>query len=121
VTVLSTIFILFDSINAAYWLLSDLCAQMALMVYVIMFAAAIKLRYTHPDHPRSYKIPGGNKVMWFISSVGILCCLAAMLVGFIPPAQIPINDVFLFELFLVGGLVLFVVIPWFFTKKLLRA
>jgi amino acid transporter len=121
VTVLSTIFILFDSINAAYWLLSDLCAQMALMVYVIMFAAAIKLRYSHPDHPRSYKIPGGNKVMWFISSVGILCCLAAMLVGFIPPAQIPINDVFLFELFLVGGLVLFVVIPWLFTKKLLRA
>jgi len=119
VTVLSTIFILFDSINAAYWLLSDLCAQMALMVYVIMFAAAIKLRYTHPNQPRSYKIPGGNKVMWFISGIGILCCLTAMFIGFIPPSQIPIDDVFLFELFLISGLILFVVIPWLFTKRLL--
>ena len=121
VTALSSIFILFDSINAAYWLLSDLCAQMALMVYVIMFAAAIKLRYSHPDQPRSYKIPGGNKVMWLISGTGILCCLAAMCVGFIPPAQIPIDNVFLFESFLIGGLVLFVIIPWLFIKKLLHS
>lgn len=117
VTILSSIFILFDSINAAYWLLSDLCAQMALMVYVIMFAAAIKLRYTHPNQARSYKIPGGNIVMWFVCGLGTLCCLAAMLVGFIPPSQIPINDVFLFETFLIGGLALFVVVPWFLAKK----
>ncbi|RUR09217.1 APC family permease [Legionella sp. km772] len=117
VTILSSIFILFDSINAAYWLLSDLCAQMALMVYVIMFAAAIKLRYTHPNQVRTYKIPGGNKVMWLVCGLGILCCLAAMLVGFIPPNQIPINDVFLFETFLIGGLALFVLVPWYFAKK----
>ncbi len=117
VTILSSIFILFDSINAAYWLLSDLCAQMALMVYVIMFATAIKLRYSHPDHPRSYKIPGGNKVMWFVGGLGTLCCLAAMFVGFIPPSQIPIDDVFLFESFLIGGLALFVLIPWLFAKN----
>lgn len=117
VTILSSIFILFDSINAAYWLLSDLCAQMALMVYVIMFAAAIKLRYTHPNQARTYKIPGGNKVMWLVCGLGILCCLAAMLVGFIPPNQIPINDVFLFETFLIGGLALFVLVPWYFAKK----
>lgn len=117
VTVLCSIFILFDSINAAYWLLSDLCAQMALMVYVIMFAAAIKLRYTHPNQARSYKIPGGNKTMWFVGSLGILCCLVAMFVGFIPPNQIPINDIVLFESFLIGGLALFVVVPWFFAKK----
>ncbi len=117
VTILSSIFILFDSINAAYWLLSDLCAQMALMVYVIMFAAAIRLRYTHPNQARSYKIPGGNKVMWIVCSIGILCCLAAMIMGFIPPSQIPIDNVFLFESFLIGGLALFVIVPWFFAKK----
>jgi amino acid transporter len=117
VTVLSTVFILLNSINAAYWMLSDLSAQMALLVYVIMFAAAIKLRYSRPDQPRGYKVPGGNKMMWFISGLGILCCLSAMLVGFAPPSQIPIGDVFLFESFLVGGLILFVLIPWFFAKK----
>jgi glutamate:GABA antiporter len=117
VTALSTIFILFESINAAYWLLSDLCAQMALMVYVIMFAAAIKLRYSHPDKARSYKIPGGNKSMWLVGGMGSLCCFTAMFVGFIPPSQIPIDDVFLFEIFLIGGLALFVIVPWLFARR----
>ena len=116
-SILSSIFILIDSINAAYWMLSDLCAQMALMVYIIMFAAAIKLRYSKPDHPRAYTIPGGNIVMWLVSGTGILCCFIAMLIGFIPPSQIPIDNVFFFEAFLIGGLVLFVLIPWLFAKK----
>jgi len=116
-TLLSSVFILFDSINAAYWLLSDLCAQMALLVYVFMFAAAIKLRHTHPDRPSSYKIPGGFLTLCLVAGTGILCCLVAMAIGFIPPAQIPVGNVFIFESFLVGGLVLFVVLPWLFSKR----
>ncbi|MDR3442279.1 MAG: APC family permease [Legionella sp.] len=117
VTVLSTVFILLDSINAAYWMLSDLSAQMALMVYIIMFAAAIQLRNRRPDLKRGYTIPGGKVVLWLIAGVGTLCCTAAMLVGFAPPSQIPVGNVFVFEAFLVGGLILFVLIPWFFSKK----
>ncbi|MFI4918760.1 MAG: APC family permease [Legionellales bacterium] len=116
-TVLSSVFILFDSINAGYWILSDLSAQMALMVYIIMFAAAIKLRYSKPNHPRGYTIPGGNIVMWLVAGSGILCCVTAMLIGFAPPTQIPINNVYLFESLLIGGLILFVFIPWVMAKK----
>jgi putative glutamate/gamma-aminobutyrate antiporter len=117
VTVLSTIFISFDSINAAYWLLSDLCAQLALIFYLILFAAAIKLRYSQPNQPRSYKIPGGLPVMWFVCGIGILCCLFAIIIGFVPPSQIPIKDTFVFESFLVTGLLLFVLVPWMLAKK----
>ncbi|KTD35278.1 amino acid antiporter [Legionella moravica] len=116
-TILSSIFILLDSINAAYWILSDLSAQMALLVYIIMFAAAIKLRYSRPDHPRGYTIPGGNVVMWLVAGTGIICCILAMIVGFIPPSQIPIGNVYFFEAFLIGGLILFVLIPWLFAKR----
>ncbi|CEK10504.1 APC family permease [Legionella hackeliae] len=116
-SLLSSVFIVFDSINAAYWILSDLSAQMALLVYVFMFSAAIKLRYSKPDQPRSYKIPGGNAVMCLVSSIGILCCIGAMLIGFVPPTQIPINNIYFFETFLIGGLFLFVVLPWWFAKK----
>ncbi|KGP63605.1 transporter [Legionella norrlandica] len=116
-SILSTVFILLDSINAAYWMLSDLSAQMALLVYIMMFSAAIKLRYSRPYHPRGYTIPGGNLVMSLISGIGILCCISAMIVGFIPPSQIPIGNVFFFESFLIGGLILFVFIPWLFAKK----
>lgn len=116
-SVLCTIFIFLDSINAAYWMLSDLSAQMALLVYIIMFASAIKLRYSSPDHPRGYTIPGGNIVMWIVSGTGIVCCILAMIVGFIPPSQIPVGNVYIFEAFLLGGLVLFVLIPWLLSKR----
>lgn len=116
-TVLSSAFILLDSINAAYWMLSDLCAQMALMVYIFMFAAAIKLRYARTNQPCGYTVPGGNFFMWFLCIIGILCCLTAIVIGFVPPTQIPVGNVVVFESFLIGGLLLFVLIPWFLSKK----
>ncbi|WED44485.1 APC family permease [Legionella cardiaca] len=116
-SLLSSVFILFDSVNAAYWILSDLSAQMALLVYVFMFSAAIKLRYSKPNQPRSYKIPGGNGVMCLVAGIGTLCCIGAMLIGFVPPTQIPIDNIYFFEGFLIGGLFLFVVLPWWFAKK----
>lgn len=116
-TLLSSAFVLFDSINAAYWILSDLCAQMALLVYVFMFAAAIKLRYSKPDKQGAYRIPGGKLVMWLVAGVGTLCCIAAILIGFVPPSQIPVGNIVFYEAFLIGGLIIFVAIPCFFSKK----
>lgn len=116
-SVLSSIFIFVDSINAAYWMLSDLCAQMALLCYIMMFAAAIKLRYSQPDRHRGFVVPGGNLMMWIVSGAGLVCCALAMLIGFVPPSQIPVGNVFIFEGFLIGGLVLFVLIPWVLAKR----
>ncbi|MFY7697275.1 MAG: amino acid permease [Legionella sp.] len=119
-TALSSLFIFLDSINAAYWLLSDLCAQMALLVYIFMFSAAIRLRYSHPELSRAYKIPGGNTGMWIVAGLGILCCFSAILIGFIPPTQIPVGSTFFFQSFLLLGLVIFVLIPWLVAKHRLR-
>ena len=116
-TILSSMFVFLDSINAAYWILSDLCAQMALLVYVFMFAAAIKLRYSKPNQPRAYKIPGGKAGMWLVAGTGIVCCVVTILIGFIPPTQIPIENVLFFKTFLVAGLIIFVMVPWFLAKK----
>lgn len=117
-TLLSTVFVFSDSVNAAYWLLSDLCSQLALLVYIFMFAAAIKLRYSQPNRSGSYRIPGGNRVLWLLSTSGIACCLFAMAIGFIPPPQLAIKNTTFFECFLIGGLILFsVILPWLFAKK----
>ncbi len=116
-TLLSSVFILFDSINAAYWILSAMCAQMALLVYVFMFTAAIKLRYSRPNQPGAYKIPGGKAGMWLVAGVGLICCTVTILIGFVPPTQIPIGNTLFFQAFLIGGLVIFVLIPWLLAKK----
>lgn len=116
-TLLSCIFVLSDTIYAAYWVLTIMCAQLALLVYVFMFSAAIKLRYTQPDRPRPYRIPGGKFGIWLLASTGLACCVFAIIIGFIPPTDIPIQNVMLFEGILIGGMLLFVVIPWFLAKR----
>jgi len=116
-TLLTSIFVLFKTINAAYWILSAMSAQMALLVYVFMFASAIKLRYSKPNHRGAYRVPGGLIGMWLVAGTGIVCCVATILIGFVPPTQIPIKNIVLFETFLIGGLLLFAIFPWFFAKK----
>lgn len=116
-TLLSTVIIFVDSINAAYWILSDMCAQLALLAYIFMFAAAIKLRYSQPDQHRTYRIPGGNWGMWMVAGIGLICCLVTILIGFVPPTQIPIDNVAFFESFLVGGMLIFVLVPWCLAKR----
>ena len=116
-TALSSLFIFIDSINAAYWILSAMCSQLALLAYIFMFSAAIKLRYSQPEQPRAYKIPGGLLGMWLVAGIGLICCVVTILISFVPPTQIPIENVMFFETFLVSGLVLFVLVPWFLSKR----
>ena len=63
-------------------------------------------------------ITGGKLGMWIVSGTGLICCSLAVLIGFVPPTQIPIDNLAFFEAFLCGGLVLFVAIPWFLAKKM---
>ena len=46
-----------------------LVISMVTVTYVLIFPAVIKLRYSHPDVPRPYRIPGGMVGVW---AVGIL-------------------------------------------------
>lgn len=115
-TLMSSVLGMFESVNAAYWILSVLCNQLALLVYVFMFAAAIKLRYSKPDQRGAYRIPGGKPGIWLIAGVGLICCSATILLGFVPPTQIPIENTIFFEAFLLGGFILFILLPWFFIK-----
>ncbi len=88
-TLISLCFIYIPSVNAAYWWLSDACSQLALVVYIMMFLAFIKLRYSEPERERVYKVPGGTFGMWLVAGTGLSCCVFAFLVGFITPSQIP--------------------------------
>lgn len=116
-TLMSSVLGLFDSINAAYWMLSDLCAQLALLVYIFMFAAAIKLRYSRPDQRGAYRIPGGKTGVWVVSGLGLICSAVSILIGFIPPSQIPIEHTVFFETGLIAGFIFFVLLPWILSKS----
>jgi amino acid transporter len=82
------LFLFEPTISASYWILSALTTQLLVVMYVLMFAAVIRLRYTQPDRPRPYKIPGGKLGVWVMGSLGIAGCVFAFYVGFVPPSQI---------------------------------
>ena len=116
VSFLSLFFIFMPSINAAFVLLSTMTAQLALVVYMMMFAAAIKLRYSQPDIERKYKIPGGNFGMWLIAGLGFSVCVLIFFIGFIPPTQIAIGNTTNYEVILILGCAV-MCFPVFFKKQ----
>ena len=104
VSVLSLVFLIMPDVNSSFWILTALTAQLYLIMYVFMLAAAIKLKYSQPDVKRPYTVPGGNLGMWICAGIGGLAALAAIGIGFIPPAQIGTGDLLAYELFLFGGI-----------------
>jgi amino acid transporter len=112
VTVLSTLFLFMPSVNGSYWLLTALAAQLYMMMYFMMFAAAIKLRLSAPNHPRAFKIPGGLFGMLFVAGIGIFGVIVTFIVSFIPPEGINVGSMSHYEMTLIGGLVLMCAPPF---------
>ena len=106
VTVLCLLFLIMPSMNSAYWVLANLTAQLALLFYILVFAASIRLRYQHAKVKRAFHIPGGLPMMWAISGVGMITCFFAILIGFLPPTQIAIGGIAKYEIVLSAGILL---------------
>jgi len=117
VSLLCIVFFIMPSVNSAYWVLSNLTAQLALFFYILLFAAAIRLRYKHAHVQRAYQIPGGNKGVWLVCGVGIITCVGAIIVGFMPPTKIEIGSVILYEAILIIGLLACCVLPLMFYRR----
>ena len=93
VTLLSLLFVIMPSVQSFYQILSQLTVLLYLIMYLLMFAAAIYLRYNMKDAERPFRLgKQGNGVMWIVSGVGFLGSLLAFVLSFIPPAQIAIGS-----------------------------
>jgi len=117
VSLLSLSFILMPSVNSSYWILSVITAQLALLVYIALFAAGLKLYYKKPHVARTFRVPGKKGGIWFICTIGILSSLVVILFGFSPPSTIPFQSVLVYEIILIGGIVICCVAPLFLIKK----
>lgn len=117
VSIISFVFLIMPDINSSYWVLAVLATQLYLIMYLLMFAAAIVLRYKKPNITRPYKVFGGNTGMFIVAGVGFLISLFVFGLGFIPPEQINTGSLFFYEGFLVLGIVVFSAIPFFMTPS----
>jgi len=111
VTAISLVYLLMPNVSSAFFLLTALTAILYLIMYFLLYAAAIKLRYSKPDVHRSYKVPGGKFGMWVVCGIGILAVLFALIVGFFPPSQLSIGSPQFYVIFLVIGAIIGVGAP----------
>ncbi len=112
VSLIGLLFIFMESVNKTFWVITAIVAQLYLIMYVIMFAAAIHLRYSRPLALRPFKVPGGLFGIWLVGSVGILGCLFAIIIGFYPPEQLGSQKLIPYVLSMLGGVILCCSVPF---------
>ncbi len=112
VTLLSLLFVVMPSVQSFYQILSQLTILLYLIMYMLMFAAAIVLRYKMKDASRPFRIGKGNALMWILGTVGFAGSLLAFILSFIPPGQIQTGSNTVWYAVLIIGCIVMVVIPF---------
>ncbi|HET8560486.1 MAG TPA: APC family permease [Marmoricola sp.] len=110
-TVIALGYALIPSVSSAYWIFSVITTQVYLIMYLLMFVAAVQLRRKDPDHPRGYRAP----MLVGLCGVGFAASLAALLIGFIPPSQFGSGNAGVYFVIVAGGaLGLGLLVPYLF-------
>ncbi len=96
-------------VNSSFWMLFALTTTVYIVMYFLMYASAIRLRYTRPDVPRAFSIPGGKAGMWVVAGFGFLMMAFLFVLAMLPPSQIKEGSSFV--AFMLIGTLLVTAIP----------
>ena len=112
-SIIACLYAFIPDVSSAYWIFSVMTTQVYLIVYVLMFITAVKLRRDQPDHPRGYRAP----FLGLLCVVGFLSTIAAFFIGFVPPSQFSSDSVFLYVAIIGGGVgIIGLLIPFLLYK-----
>lgn len=117
-TILSCVILIMPSVSTAFWIMTALTAQIYAVMYLFMFAAAIKLKFSQPDVPRPYEVFGGKIGMCIVAGLGFISTIICVAAGFIVPSNVNSGwETYAYEAFLVGGILLFMLVPIIFYMR----
>ena len=117
VSVISFLFLFTKTINNAYWIFLILSTQFYLIMYVFLFAAAIKLRTKHPLQLRPFQIPGKMMGLWAICLLGLAASVLSFVISFFPPSNVPAEKISAYIVTLLISLLLFSVLPIIYRAR----
>jgi len=81
-----------------------MATQVYLIMHVLMFITAIRLRRSQPDHARGYRAP----------ALGLLClvgAVAALAIGFVPPSQFGHSSPLAYAVLIFAGILAIGILP----------
>ncbi|MEJ2715073.1 MAG: APC family permease [Acidihalobacter sp.] len=104
------VFLVVPSVDTAFLLLTSAAVILYAAMYLILFAAAIRLRYAEPDTPRPYRVPGGRTWgLWLVAGTGFATTLACLFISLLPPGGGVAEGVYAPAM--LGTLALMIVLP----------
>ncbi len=115
-TFISLLYVFLPSVNQAYWILSAITVELLSIVYILVFASLIKLRYSQPDAHRPFKIPGGMAGIWIVGGMGAFGVIFSFIVGLMPTGEFSAAETFAYVAGILIGTFLLAVPPLIFLK-----
>lgn len=107
ITVVALLYALIPGVSRAYWIFAAMATQVYLIMYVLMFIAAMKLRRSQSDHARGYKAPS----LGLLCVLGVASSVAALVIGFVPPSQFGHLNPLVYALLILAGIVAIGIAP----------
>ena len=107
ITLIAVLYAFIPSVSHAFWIFTTMATQVYLIMYVLMFTAAIRLRRSQPDHPRGYRAPA----LRLLCLLGAVSSVAALVIGFIPPAQFGHLNPLTYALLILAGILAIGILP----------
>jgi glutamate:GABA antiporter len=116
ITVIALLYAFIPGVSRAYWIFTAMATQVYLVMYVLMFIAAIRLRRSQPDHARGYRAPA----LGLLCLLGTLSSVFAFAIGFVPPSQFGHSNPLAYVLLILAGLVAIGFLPPLLMDRLRR-
>ncbi len=107
ITIIALLYAFVPTISRAYWIFTAMATQVYLIMYMLMFIAAARLRRTQPEHPRGYRV----RWLGLLCLLGGLSSLAAFVIGFVPPSQLGHQSALTYGLLVLAGILAIGIIP----------
>ena len=107
IMLIAVLYAFIPNVSSAYWIFAAMATQVYLIMYVLMFIAAIRLRRSQPDHARGYRTPA----LGLLCVLGTVSSVAALVIGFVPPSQFGHSNPLVYGVLILAGILAIGILP----------
>lgn len=87
-TLIAFVVFLLPNVEGFVILVTQAITILYMLYYVLMFISFLRLRYTQPNRPRTFVVPGKMVGAWIVSGVGLIACGFGITLALFPPSQV---------------------------------
>lgn len=111
-SLISTLFLLMPSIEAAFAMIIALTGQFTIVMWILVFTSAVYLRYSAKNIKRPFRVgKQGNAAMFFWAILGIIACSCGFFLGLFPPKFSHVQNIASYVTLMVLADVIIIAIP----------